>query len=73
MEGGRTEGAWRRERGKGEMREGEERVETNVGVRAEDWRSRDVCTFTHEETDGEGLTNRRSSRYCKFHRGCGVK
>ena len=61
--------------GKGEMRQGEERVETIVGMKAEDWRSRDVCTrpCTHGETDGEGLTNRRSSRYCKFYRGGDVK
>ena len=71
-DGRRSDGGIVEEDGKGELREGEERVETNVGVRAEDWRSRDVCTFTHEETDGEGLTNLRSSRDSKFYHGCGV-
>ena len=37
--------------GKGEMRQGKERVETIVGVKAEDWRSRDVCTRARVPTE----------------------
>ena len=39
--------------GKGEMRQGKERVETIVGVKAEDWRSRDVCTRAPTEKQME--------------------
>ena len=44
--------------GKGEMRQGEERVETIVGMKAEDWRSRDVCTRapTEEQMERASLT-----------------
>ena len=41
--------------GKGEMRQGKERGETIVGVKAEDWRSRDVCP--QKNTKRASITN----------------